>query len=402
MHLFKRAIAQFEKFIGGVKPRSSAADENFRSERSERALKPLIMNLQNLDTPALIIDQDMVARNIKLAIKLAGGVARLRPHVKTHKILEVAKMQVAAGITKFKCATIAEAEMLGMAGAIDVLIAYAVQGPKVDRVISLMEKYPDTVYSVLIDNMASAKHINERFKQAGKMASVFVDVNNGHGRTGIKTEEVPALARACKELESLNINGLHCYDGHIKMPSLEKRMSAGQAAFKPVLELREQLIEIVGEDLLIVAGGSPSFSVHAKHHDVECSPGTWIFWDHGYGEAYPEQAFERAATLATRVISKVDAHHYCLDLGHKSVASESPLPRAHFHSGHGFEQVGHSEEHLMIRTEAPDVFEPGDVLLATPNHVCPTVALYDHVEVVSNGALTGRWKVIARDRKITL
>jgi len=155
------------------------------------------MNLQNLDTPALLIDRDKVAHNIQLAIKLAGGVDRLRPHVKTHKILEVAKMQVAAGITKFKCATIAEAEMLGMAGAVDVLMAYAVQGPKVDRVISLVKKYPGTVYSVLIDNVASVRHIDECFNAAGIVASTFIDVNNGHGRTGIKTEEVTA-GRALK------------------------------------------------------------------------------------------------------------------------------------------------------------------------------------------------------------
>jgi D-serine deaminase-like pyridoxal phosphate-dependent protein len=363
-----------------------------------------MIDFSKLDTPALVIDQEKVKHNIQLAIKLAGGAARLRPHVKTHKILEVARMQLAAGITKFKCATIAEAEMLGMAGAIDVLIAYPVQGPKVDRVIRLVEKYPQTSYSVLIDNLASAKYIDERFRllKASRMASVFVDINNGHHRTGIKTEDVPALARACETLKHLSINGLHCYDGHVRMPSLEDRTTRGRADFKPVLELREQLIDIVGEDLLIVAGGSPAFSYHARHHDVECSPGTWIFWDHRYGEDYPEQAFERAATLVTRVISKVDAHRYCLDLGHKSVASESPLPRAHFHSEHAFEQIGHSEEHLMIRTEAPDVFAPGDVLLATPNHVCPTVALYDHVEVVSNNELVGRWKVIARDRKITV
>lgn len=360
------------------------------------------MNLNNIDTPALLIDRDKVERNIQLAIKLAGGVQRLRPHVKTHKILEVAKMQVAAGITKFKCATIAEAEMLGMAGAVDVLMAYAVQGPKIDRVINLIKKYPKTVYSVLIDNVASAQQIDERFTAAGKVASTFVDVNNGHGRTGIKTEDVADLAQACVKLDNLSINGLHCYDGHIRMSSLEERTKTGRADFNPVLKLRDKLVEIVGKELVIVAGGSPSFSVHNKHHDVECSPGTWIFWDQRYGEDYPEQAFERAATLATRVISKVDAHHYCLDLGHKSVASESPLPRAHFHSDHGFEQIGHSEEHLMIRTETPDVFEPGELLLATPYHVCPTVALYDHVEVVSNGELAGRWRVIARDRKITV
>ena len=78
-----------------------------------------MIDFDQLDTPALVIDRDKVERNIQLAIKLAGGVKRLRPHVKTHKILEVAELQVAAGITKFKCATIAEAEMLGMAGAID-------------------------------------------------------------------------------------------------------------------------------------------------------------------------------------------------------------------------------------------------------------------------------------------
>lgn len=360
------------------------------------------MDLSKVDTPALLIDREMVERNIQLVIKLAGGVQRLRPHVKTHKILEVAGLQIVAGLTKFKCATIAEAEMMGMAGAQDVLLAYAVQGPKVNRLIGLIEKYPATKYSALIDNEASAKPLNEQFKKAGQVASVFVDVNNGHGRTGIKTEEVAALVQACQQLTNLTIEGLHCYDGHVNMPSLEERTNVGRIAFKPVLSLREELVRVLEKDLVIVAGGSPSFSVHAKHHDVECSPGTWIFWDYGYGEAYPELAFERAATLATRVISKVDAHHYCLDLGHKSVASESPLPRAYFHSHHQFEQVGHSEEHLMIRTEAPDVFTPGEVLLATPNHICPTVALYDHVEVVSNGELTERWAVIARNRKITL
>jgi len=360
------------------------------------------MDLSNLDTPALLIDRDMVSRNIQLALHLAGGAHRLRPHVKTHKILEVAELQVAAGITKFKCATIAEAEMLGMANAADVLIAYAVQGPKVDRVISLLEHYPQTAYSVLVDNTASAKHINERFGLTGKVASVFIDVNNGHNRTGIKPEAVPALVKECEKLDNLHINGLHCYDGHINMSSLSVRTSTGRKAFKPVLQLREQLTNTSGAQLTIVAGGSPSFSVHARHHDVECSPGTWIFWDHGYAEAYPEQGFEQAATLATRVISKVDAYHYCLDLGHKSVASEAPLPRAHFHAKHQFQQIGHSEEHLMIRTEAPDVFEPGEVLLATPNHICPTVALYDHVEVISNDRLVGRWAVIARNRTITL
>ncbi|MEO0732431.1 MAG: alanine racemase, partial [Bacteroidota bacterium] len=325
-----------------------------------------MMNLEELDTPALLIDYDKVAYNIQTAIRLATGVDRLRPHVKTHKILEVARMQVAAGIYKFKCATIAEAEMLGMAGAKDVLIAYAVQGPIVNRVLRLINKYPATTYAVLVDNFDSARFLAAQFEAAKQTAWVFIDVNNGHNRTGIKTKAVPVLVKALRRVEHLQIVGLHCYDGHLRMPSLAERSERVQDAFTPVLELRRQL----NPDWTIVAGGSPSFSVHAKHHDVECSPGTWIFWDHRYAIDYPEQGFEQAAILATRVISQVDAHHYCLDLGHKSVASESPLPRAYFLTKQVLEQVGHSEEHLMIRTEAPNVFHPGEVLLAIPHHVC--------------------------------
>ena len=102
------------------------------------------IDLSEIDTPALIIDKDKVLGNIELAISYAGGTNHLRPHVKTHKMLEVVKLQMAAGISKFKCATIAEAEMLGLAGAADVLMAYPVQGPKIDCVLKLVSSYPLT------------------------------------------------------------------------------------------------------------------------------------------------------------------------------------------------------------------------------------------------------------------
>jgi D-serine deaminase-like pyridoxal phosphate-dependent protein len=360
------------------------------------------MDFSHIDSPALLIDKDKVEYNIQLAIKYAGGTDRLRPHVKTHKILEVAKMQVAAGIYKFKCATIPEAEMLGMAGAKDVLIAYPVQGPKINRVVALMEKFPETQFSVLIDNIASARDIDTVFKQADRIANVFIDLNNGQFRTGIDLDKAPGLFSECQGLSHLEIVGLHCYDGHIRMASLEERTEVCRKAFEEVLSLREVLSADLDQDLLIVAGGSPSFSVHAKYHDVECSPGTFIFWDQRYGDDYQEQEFKKAAVVATRVISKLDAHTYCLDLGHKSIASEFPFPRVEFSSPHKITQIGHSEEHLIIKTEEADVFHPGELLLGVPFHICPTVALYDHVQVISNGNVIDQWKVIARNRKITI
>ncbi|MEM9525483.1 MAG: D-TA family PLP-dependent enzyme [Bacteroidota bacterium] len=340
--------------------------------------------------------------SIELAIKYAGGTERLRPHVKTHKMLEVAKLQVAAGIYKFKCATVAEAEMLGMAGAKDVLIAYPVQGPKVNRVLALIKKYPDTRFAVLIDNLTSTKNIAKAAEITNQEVYVFIDLNNGHGRTGIALPQVPGLVKKAMELEKVKIIGLHCYDGHIRMASLAERTAACQKAFRPVMELHAAINELLGREILLVAGGSPSFSVHARHHAAECSPGTWIFWDQRYGENYQEQEFQKAAVLATRVISKIDANTYCLDLGHKSVASESPFPRVAFVSPHQFAQVGHSEEHLILKSEKPDVLEPGEVLLAYPYHICPTVALYNKVQVVQNDVRIDEWEVTARARKITV
>lgn len=357
---------------------------------------------KDIDTPALLVDLDMVKENIALAIKMAGGTDRFRPHVKTHKTLEIAKMQLDAGIYKFKCATIAEAEMLGMAGALDVLIAYPIQGPKIDRVIQLIQSYPKTQFSFLVDFDKTVDIINKKFKDSSLVAKVFIDINNGQNRTGIKLENAFSLIQHMKSLEAIKIIGIHCYDGHLRSSDYDARKNEVIQAFEPVQELHIRAEKSIGTELQIVVGGSPSFPIHAVHHDVQCSPGTWIFWDQRYGEDYPEQPFNKAAVVATRIISKIDAHTYCTDLGHKSIASESPFPRVSFLSDEKIMQIGHSEEHLVIRTENPDVFSPGDLLLAFPFHICPTVALYNSFHAVKGNVITGLVKVTARMRKINI
>lgn len=359
-------------------------------------------NFSKTDTPALIIDKELVEYNIQQAIKIAGGTDRLRPHIKTHKMPEVAKLQMAFGIEKFKCATIAEAEILGMVKAKDVLIAYPLQGPKIDRLITLIEKFPETHFSILIDFADTAQLIHEKFKAIGKSIDVFIDINNGQSRTGIAPTEINELLTDCQQLSKVNIVGLHCYDGHIRVSDLAERTAECRKAFEVVISLQEVLQNKLQRNLNIVAGGSPTFSVHAKYHDVECSPGTFIFWDQRYWTDYKEQEFKRAAVLATRVISKLDAHTYCLDLGHKSVASEFPFPRVVFLHPEKFTQTGHSEEHMIIKSEQADILKPGELLLAYPFHICPTVALYEHALVISKGEIADLWEVSARKRKITV
>src|ERR1700750_934200 len=117
----------------------------------------IINDIEKLDTPALVIYPERVKENIVILKSMIDDVSRLRPHVKTHKSKEAALLMLDAGITKFKCATIAEAEMLGMANAPDVLLAYQPVGPKLERFIKLNKVYPATKFSCLVDNSISAQ-----------------------------------------------------------------------------------------------------------------------------------------------------------------------------------------------------------------------------------------------------
>ena len=123
----------------------------------------------------------------------------------------------------------------------------------------------------------------------------------------------------------------------------------------------------------------------------------------GYQQILKEQPFEFAALVVTRVISKPDSHTVCLDLGHKSIASENPLPqRVHFLNATGVTPTGHSEEHLVLRVENKEGLAPGDVLYGIPHHICPTVALYEEAAVYSDGKVKGFWPILSRKRKINI
>ena len=144
-----------------------------------------ISNIMEVDSPALVVFPDRVKRNIELLKNMIDDVKRLRPHVKTHKTKEAALLQMEAGIKKFKCATIAEAEMLGSIKAPDVLLAYQPIGPKINRFISLIKKYPETKFSCLVDDREAAQAMAAKASKAGISMPVFIDLNLGMNRTGI-------------------------------------------------------------------------------------------------------------------------------------------------------------------------------------------------------------------------
>ena len=152
----------------------------------------------------------------------------------------------------------------------------------------------------------------------------------------------------------------------------------------------------------VVAGGSPTFPVHAKRAGVQLSPGTPLLWDAGYAASYPDLDFLVAAVLVGRVVSKPAPGKVCLDFGTKAVASEMPQPRITLLNVGDYRIVGHNEEHLVIEPDDPGRYRPGDVVYGVPIHICPTVARYETASVIEGGRCTGEWRIAARNRRITI
>lgn len=360
-----------------------------------------LTNAAQIDSPAIVVYKDRIAENITLLKTMIDDVQRLRPHVKTNKIAEVTQLMLEAGITRFKCATIAEAEMLGMVNAPDVLMAYQPVGPKIVRLLELVQKYPQTVFSCITDNREAALAISDSFAAQGRRLPVYLDLNIGMNRTGIKPGDAALeLYQYLHTLPGVIPVGLHAYDGHLHDTDMAIRKEKCDAAYAPVAILAAQITDSGLPQPAIVAGGSPTFPIHAKRNAIQCSPGTFIFWDWGYGSNLPEQPFKWAALVLSRVISVIDETHICLDLGHKSVAAESPQPRVHFLNAPDATPVSQSEEHLVLKVADVSPYPVGTVFYGVPLHICPTVALYEKAYVAQENAVVANWRIVARDRQI--
>lgn len=365
-----------------------------------------IEDTSQIISPGIILFREIVEENIRKTVDMVGNVDRLRPHCKTHKMVEVAAMVTAAGVTKQKCATLAEAEMLVEAGATDILLAYNVVGPNIDRVVEFRKRFPDVTFSVTADHEKPIAQLGAACVEAGVEVNVLLDVDTDLHRTGTAMDEnAVRLYGLIHETEGLVANGLHCYDGHHHQPSADDRTSGVADLWSRVSAFGDSLVDADLPVARIVAGGTPSFPMWARIDDpiVECSPGTCLLQDAGYGGNYDDLNFTPAALVLTRCISRPTANRVTFDLGSKAVASDPPNGhRVVFPDIPDAVAVLQNEEHLVLETEAADQFEPGDETLAIPIHICPTTALHKEVTVIEDGKVSTSWPVVARDRKLTV
>ncbi|NND33535.1 MAG: D-TA family PLP-dependent enzyme, partial [Saprospiraceae bacterium] len=234
-----------------------------------------------IDTPALLIYSERVRQNVDHLVGMIDDKLRLRPHMKTNKSEEAARLLIDAGVEKFKCATIAEAETLAMAHAKDILLAYQPTRPKQKRFVELMKAYPNIKFSCLIDNLETARQIAQLGTKSGIVLDTYIDVNLGMDRTGIEPGTPTInLIREANNLDGLTVQGLHVYDGHLRDANIQTRTEKCNNDFQRITQTLK-ILQQEGYQMKIVAGGSPTFPIHAKRPNVECSPGTFIYWDWG-------------------------------------------------------------------------------------------------------------------------
>jgi D-serine deaminase-like pyridoxal phosphate-dependent protein len=370
--------------VGG----SAFGDEWFRIE-DEDAVR----------SPALVVYRERVEKNLLRMLAIVGDPSRLRPHIKTHKMAALVERQLALGITKFKCATLREAELAASCGALDVLVAYQLVGPNVRWFRELSRAFPATHFSALVDDLRAARELAD----TARPIELLLDLDLGQHRTGVEPDAQAArLYRHLASTPGINVGGLHAYDGHVVEHDPVARAAACEEAFAPVATLRAQLLATGLSVPRIVAGGTPTFPMHALCEFVECSPGTCVFWDAGYASKFGDLGFEPAALVLTRVVSRPGANQLCLDLGHKAVAAEMPHPRVIFPQLPDAVAISHSEEHLVVETARAPEFPVGAALYGIPWHICPTVALHAEALVIEHGRVVATWPVGARGRRLEM
>ncbi len=360
-------------------------------------------NVGEIPSPALLVYADRLEENLRIMRKTAGGTERLRPHLKTVKMGEVVRLLLRHGIGKCKCATVAEAEMAARSGSRDILLALQPVGPQQERFLALGRSYPESRFSVIADDGEVLRSLSREAHRRETEATVFLDIDNGMHRTGIAPgPEAVSLYRMLSALPGLKAGGLHVYDGHIRESDLQRRIEAGDADYAPVERMIGELRAAGCAVPAVVAGGTPTFPVHARRPEVELSPGTCLLWDEGYGTRFPDLGFSPAALVLSRIVSKPGGNRICLDLGHKAVASEMPPPRVRLLGLEDALFLSHSEEHLVLESADAARWNVGDPVWGIPMHICPTVARFDRAVVVRGRRADGEWKIEAQNRKITI
>lgn len=351
--------------------------------------------IEDLDTPALLLDGPASDRNIrKMAEFFRNRPSQLRPHFKNHKCTTLAGRQLDAGSTVgLTCAKLGEAEVLTAHGFKDILIANQVIGRrKVQRLVEVARR---AKVMVAVDEIAQTRAISEAARAANVTVGVLVELDCGMGRCGVPPgEPVLDLARQVTVLPGIRFEGIQSYEGHaIYLNDKDEREQITREAMKLTVQTR-RMIEQKGIRVPRISGGSTStYDITGAVEGIdEIQAGTYPTMDWRYHELRPE--FEVALSLLVTVISRPKPGTAVLDLGVKGAGDEFGLPKI---KGHPDASVPFLAEEHMIVHNAPR-WHVGDKVQVIPSHACTTCNLYRQINVHEDGKVADVWPIEASGR----
>ena len=359
------------------------------------------MNIHDLDTPAVLIDADTLDRNLrKMASYCDTHSLTLRPHTKTHKMPEIARLQLQYGAPGITVAKLAEAEVMADAGVVDILIVYPLWGEKKWKRLAELAKRVRV--SVAMDSLQVAAGISQAAKAAGVEVGIRLEFDTGFRRCGLTMDDRSTdIARRVFALPSLRWEGISVYPGHI----MGNRTIREQDIVLENVQLDRllTLLDSAGIRYPVVSGGNTpaAFQSHRFHGLTEIRPGTYVFNDRNTVDAESASYADCAATVLATVVSTSVPHRAIIDAGSKTLAGDTLLSgdRKYFgyiqdHPELILEDLSEEHGHLIIPDNSP--IKIGDQLRIIPNHVCPCIDLHDRVFVVSGEQVMDQWKVVAR------
>lgn len=356
------------------------------------SLRPLSPRIEDLETPVPVIDVDVVERNVTRwqARCDSLGIAN-RPHIKTHKLVGLAKYQIAAGAAGITVQKLGEAEVMANGGITDMLLTFNVVGrPKLERLTQLMKR---TSIKVVADNQAMLEGLGSAARAAGRHLEVLVECDTGAGRNGVQTPEAThALAQSICSTPGLSFGGLMTYAGAGQRKQADRFLTAAR-----------DLCLKAGLDVpVITSGGSPDmWSDEGLSHLTEYRAGTYVYFDRSLVARGTCSYGDCALHVLATVVSCPTPERAIIDAGTKALTSDllglagygvvTELGEAKVYAAneeHGYLDTGHI-------TQKPKV---GDLVRVTPNHVCPVTNLFDEVVFVQGSKVLGAASVDARGK----
>jgi 3-hydroxy-D-aspartate aldolase len=357
-----------------------------------RAPASIGQRLEDVDTPALVLDLDAFEKNLLTLKNAVNGRVRIRPHAKTHKCPEVGKRQIALGAVGMCCQKVSEAEAMVDGGITDVLVSNEVVGAQ--KIARLAELSRRARIGVCVDNAPTLHEIG----RTGAKLDIYVELEVGMRRCGVAPgEPAVALVREIAKHPNLRFAGLQAYHGRAQhMRTMEERHAVIETASQHVQHTR-RLLKAAGIDCPVVTGaGSGTFMFEVESgswNEIQC--GSYAFMDVDYGRnewAAPLPRFEHSLFVYATVMSRPSDQVAIVDAGLKASSVDSGMPAVWQRPGLSYTHA--SDEHGWVEGQA--VPPLGEKLLLVPGHCDPTINLYDWYVCVRGGRVEALWPITAR------